>query len=97
MLKELYNKKMSKMDKKDIPETEERVYSSMSLSEEDLPSIRDWSVGEEYTVVLRVRQKSMDSYGDTMNGSFDILEVLEAEEDEGEDDDMSDGMDPEDE
>ncbi len=40
---------------------------TLSLSEEDLPDIKDWRVGQTYKMVIEVKQVS-SSMGDTMMG-----------------------------
>lgn len=55
---------------------------SLSLSDEDLPDIKNWKVGETYKIVVEAKQVS-SSMGDTimgegkkkMNARFEILSV----------------------
>ena len=42
-----------------------RKYPSfVSLDSEDLPDIKDWSVGKKYTLIVEVEQTSMSKDGD---------------------------------
>jgi len=58
---------------------------TLRLSEEDLPEIKEWSVGKEYTVTLKVRMISMnqgseyaeegDKPDKTVRASFKVVDV----------------------
>lgn len=57
---------MAKKDKPVAMEME-RMSPTLHLDETDLPEIRDWKVGETYTVVLKVKQTGLHK-GDMMDG-----------------------------
>ena len=38
-----------------------KMLPTFSLNEDDLPEIKDWKVGGEYEIFLRVKQTSLDS------------------------------------
>ena len=50
-----------------IPETQKsfnemrkaKIYPTFQLDDEDLPELKDWKVGEKYTVIMEVEQLSM--------------------------------------
>lgn len=50
-----------------IPETQksfkemskEKIYPTFQLDDEDLPDLKDWKVGEKYTLIMEVEQTSM--------------------------------------
>lgn len=64
----------------------------ISLKEKDLPEIKDWKVGEEYTICLKVRMKGTsiekpwnedkDGKQEFIRASFDILSAYMPEEKE---------------
>jgi hypothetical protein len=54
-------------------ESEEDMFE---LSSEQLKAVKDWDVGEEYTVVLKLKQVSKELEDDgTICGEFEILSV----------------------
>ena len=62
---------------------EEKYYPSIYFDSKTLPDIKSWEVGEEYCVMLVVRQmsKSMNESkgGVQVDARFDILKVAAAE------------------
>ena len=48
----------------DINERPHKHPSFLSMDAEDLPAIKDWSVGKKYTIMLEVEQVSMSKDGD---------------------------------
>ena len=55
---------------------------SFSLTEKDLPVIKNWTVGKKYTLVMEVEQVSMskDEYGKSpMTARFKVHKVGEKE------------------
>lgn len=50
---------------------------SFSANEKQIPEIADWKVGEEYTLVVKIKMKSMSSYDNgtkkSTNASFDVV------------------------
>lgn len=47
-----------------------------SVDVKDLPQLKDWKVGGEYTVELKVRLTSINQYEKSpLSGSFDVLEI----------------------
>lgn len=60
-----------------------RMLPSFSLSQEDLPAIKKWTVGKKYTLEIEVEQVSMekDEYmpGKPMMARFRIVKVKESE------------------
>ena len=56
----------------DMPE----VYPSFHLDETQLPEIRDWKIGEEYTIQLKVRQTgAREGRSEEVMGEFEVLAV----------------------
>lgn len=56
------------------------------LSDKDLPAIKDWKVGDEYEITLRVKQKSMREMSPyekngKVEASFEIIAAKVAEDD----------------
>lgn len=53
------------------------------LTSKMLPDIKDWKIGEKYSIMLEVKQESMRQIGgdDGLEASFEILSA-ESEEDE---------------
>lgn len=64
MLKELLDKKLKevKPEKMEEPEEKEEHYHTFHLDSETLPEIKNWKIGEDYYVVMKVTQTSMDAY-----------------------------------
>lgn len=86
MLKEKLEKVKPKKIGMPVEETE--YFPSFSLDTKTLEDIKDWEVGEDYYVVLKLTQKSknvheMDGKSHT-SASFDIKEIGVLGEDEGE-------------
>ncbi len=47
---------------------------SLSLNDKQVPEIKDWQVGETYTIVLEIKMVSMSAYDKSgTSGSFDII------------------------
>lgn len=42
-----------------FPAKTERILPTVRLTDEDLPEIKNWKVGEKYTLVMEVEQTSM--------------------------------------
>lgn len=60
----------------DIPQ----MLPSFSLTEKDLPAIKNWQVGKKYTVIMEVEQVSMskDEYGKSpLTARFKVHKVGE--------------------
>lgn len=61
------------------------MHPSLSLSEKDLPAIKNWKVGQTYTILVKAKQTAMsqgEMYG-MSEGKKDMharFEVLSAEE-----------------
>lgn len=75
-----------------IPETmpsmkedmKRKIYPTFQIDDEDLPELKDWKVGEKYTLVMEVEQLSMrqgnewqgsDSKDKKVHATFKILSV----------------------
>lgn len=43
----------------DFPSKKTRILPTVHLTDEDLPEIKDWKVGEKYTLVMEVEELSM--------------------------------------
>lgn len=52
----------------DMPAKKTRILPTIRLTDEDLPEIKDWKVGEKYTLVMEVEQISMRQ-GDEWQGA----------------------------
>lgn len=56
-----------------------KYYPSISLNEKQLPSVKDWKVGEKYKVILEIKQTGMnlskDGNKEMASGSFDIVGI----------------------
>jgi hypothetical protein len=97
MLKEKMEKvKPEKMGEMDKPAKE--YFPSFCLNSKTLPEIKDWEVGEEYYLVLKVEQKSKNMHADDKDekwhADFDIKEigVLDKEDQVDEEDASDDKM-----
>lgn len=54
----------------------EPMYPMIHFTETDLPEIKDWEVGREYGLKLKVKMTSVSmTPSDTKEAHFDILEV----------------------
>lgn len=63
------------------PASVEKMYPMIHLTELDLPEIKDWEVGKDYAIVLKVTQKEKrEVMGGMMEAHFDIKEVGDATE-----------------
>ncbi len=86
MLKELLNEQTKKIVKTYLVKPEEsnldmqgseKYYPSIHLNSKNLPAIKDWEVGEEYSVMLKIKQTSKSIENDQeCSGSFEIREIL---------------------
>lgn len=68
--------KRSKNDPYVVPEFRSRP--TLHLSEDNLPAIKDWEVGGEYTIAMRVKQTGSEQKEWTNNkvmASFEVLEI----------------------
>lgn len=54
------------MDNKFVPKVEQIIPSTVDLTDQMLPAIRDWKVGEQYSIKLLVEQISSQK-GSIMN------------------------------
>lgn len=99
MLKDLLNESVKKTVKAYTVKPEKmdlnvekgiKFYPSMHIDSEMLPEVKDWDVGEEYYVVMKVRQKSKSmeasDKGERCNGYFDIYEIAALEAPESKED-----------
>lgn len=60
----------------------EEYKPTLYISEKDLPEIKSWKIGEEYEIVVRVRQKSIsESPSKQISGSFEVIEMMVPESD----------------
>lgn len=90
---EIYKEKLKKIKPKTHKQMEDSfedraIFPSLYLNSEQLSEIKDWKVGEEYMLVLKVKQTSMSERDDKISADFDILEVGVGEmEDSGKEDD----------
>lgn len=61
----------------------EPYYPGITLSEDALPEAKEWTVGEEYTIVLKVKQTGQRlNYEEKITTDFDIKEVAVYDKDE---------------
>lgn len=97
MLKELLEDKLNKIspEKNVVPEVSNEYYPSLYLKAKDLPAIKNWEVGEDYYVTLKITMKSKEKYENeerkSISACFDIKEIGEVENDdydEGDDDEL---------
>lgn len=101
MLRELLKEKLNKVkpEKGGEPVSSKEYFPNIYLKAKDLPEIKEWEVGEDYYLLLKVTMRSKEEY-ETSNeercsASFDIKEIgsvegknkMEDEEDEYEDED----------
>ena len=74
--------KMHNMKKMDMPMSVDMPmmvhYPTVRFTEDELPEIKDWVVGEEYDIVLKVKQREVYP-NDKMVATFDILKGGEKE------------------
>ena len=55
---------------------------TLYLTNKDLPEIKTWKVGESYDLIVSVKQVSLhDSGNGNMSASFEIQNVMSAEKD----------------
>lgn len=94
MLKELLKEKLNKVkpEKDEEPVSSKEYFPTLYLKAEDLPEIKEWEVGEDYYLLLKVTMRSKEEY-ETSNkehcsASFDIKEIgdIEGKKEEYEDD-----------
>lgn len=78
-----------------------KILPTFSLTDADLPDIKDWKVGDKYTLVMEVEQISMRQ-GSEWQGASDkdkkvhaTFKILEVGVEEEETDDSSDGYEAE--
>lgn len=59
------------------------IVPEVRLTAKDLPAIKDWAVGQSYCLEMTVKLVGLhqDSYDKTMNGTFEIKDVKECQED----------------
>lgn len=48
-------------------------YPTLHLDTSVVPEMKDWEVGEEYEMVIRVKQKSRNESEHHTSGSFDVV------------------------
>jgi len=58
----------------------------LSLSSKDLPQIKDWKVGDEYELIIKVRQKNvhvmeMPNHTKMIDATFEVTDIMVPEED----------------
>ena len=82
MLKELLKEKMEKVKphKMDEPsEIKKEYFPTLHLNSKDLAEIKDWEVGKDYYVAMKITQTSSDMQsdekGERWSASFDIKEI----------------------
>lgn len=94
MLKELLKEKLNKVKPEKGGElvSSKEYFPTLYLKAEDLPEIKEWEVGEDYYLLLKVTMRSKEEY-ETSNeercsASFDIKEIgdIEGKKEEYEDD-----------
>ena len=62
-------------------EDEEKHYPTFRLKSSDLPALKDWDVGDDYVLVMRVSQKSKDERGkDNIESEFEIKALAPLED-----------------
>ena len=89
MLKELLKSKLEKVKPEKMGmEMESKHFPMLHLSSDNLSEIKDWDVGEDYHLVLKVKQKSKNEDDKMTNASFDIIEIGVLDEES--EDDMGD-------
>lgn len=52
---------------------------TLLISSEDLPEVRKWKVGKEYSIEMTVRQKGIREEGEEMVAELEIVEAEECE------------------
>lgn len=77
MLKEMLQKKMDSMPASPPESEHEQGIATLHLTSEHLPEVKDWEVGQEYHLVLKVKQTSAD-------GGFEVLEAAPVDNKTGE-------------
>jgi len=98
MLKQTFEEKLKKVkpEKNGMPEVKSKEYfPSVHFDSKTLPEIKDWEVGEEYVVVMKLKQTSYSEHENdkenTADASFDIVEIgVLDKEDNNETDDEED-------
>ena len=59
-----------------IDEKERIIFPHLHLNSKRFPPVKDWKVGETYTIKIKIRQTSMTMERDkSVEGDFDILEA----------------------
>lgn len=82
MLKELLEEKLKEVEPEKPQEIKDSIgeyYPSLYLNSDTLPEIKDWDVGEEYYLVMKVEQKSksanINEKEERWAADFDIKEI----------------------
>lgn len=80
-------KQLEKISSIGCPDFEPYIYlPSFNLKKQDLPEMKDWKVGQEYELKIKVRMtgydehKSLNSQESTAHGEFDIIGIEPIEE-----------------
>ena len=80
-LKEVVKLKLESIKPKtmDMPEAEMKQFPSLSLSLTDLKEIKDWEVGEDYFLTMKVslvnKEESETEDGEKCNARFEIKKI----------------------
>ena len=53
----------------------EPIFPSFHLTEGDLPQVKDWDVGEEYTLTVKVKMEGKNDTPRGIEGRFEIHKV----------------------
>ena len=79
----MYNKKLAQSlrEGKAKPSMGEMM-PTLHLTSKQLPEIKKWEVGHEYTIVMTVKQTSYSINTDEASAGFEILSVKEGEKEE---------------
>lgn len=74
-----------------------KSYPTINLSLKDFPTAKDWDVGEEYVITMKVRQSAISqNKGGKGNVTFEILGIGgESDEDEENEDESSESAEEE--
>ena len=101
MLKELLKEKLKTVKPKKMGETfdepKKEYYPHLNLSSDDLKEIKDWKIGKDYYLVIKVEQtnKNMRAEGkdEKWSADFDIKQIGVASKDDVVEDEEKDDKD----
>lgn len=86
MLEKLFGVKAKKIKPESyglVGDSEKSVYyPTFHLSSDNLPEIKDWEVGKEYTIVMKGKLSSMDINQKKTHVGLEIREVAIPEDDD---------------